>query len=168
MDGDDEFSSLFSIGDEDVTDDGSSRQKSSKTENRSLDEGQHVYKTIMVAWGDNTYNQLGLAKSTDKTRTLSSYKSMKPRADQVAVPPTPALYPGTIGIDMPSVSTVSCGEHHTLAVCQDGTLWSWGRNDCGQLGHGNTKENKYKMPTQVMAMAKKICIKAAAGGQHSL
>ena len=43
--------------------------------------------------------------------------------------------------------TVSAGQHHTLAIKTDGTLWSWGRNTYGQLGDGtNTDKN---IPTQV-------------------
>ena len=150
----------------------SSRAKSSMAEGRSVvaTEGRPVglgYKGFMVGWGDNKYNQLGLATSKDKKHTLSSYKDMKPPNGHLAIPPTLVKYPETVGVNLPSVSTVSCGEYHTLAVCQDGTLWSWGRNQCGQLGHGDNKD-KYVMPTQVMALAKKICIKAAAGGQHSL
>ena len=30
------------------------------------------------------------------------------------------------------------GHHSALAVKTDGTLWSWGQNEYGQLGHGNT------------------------------
>jgi len=29
---------------------------------------------------------------------------------------------------------VSAGYGHTLAIRDDGTLWSWGANDIGQLG----------------------------------
>jgi alpha-tubulin suppressor-like RCC1 family protein len=31
---------------------------------------------------------------------------------------------------------VSAGAEHVLAQKRDGTLWAWGRNDCGQLGVG--------------------------------
>jgi len=33
---------------------------------------------------------------------------------------------------------ISCGFRHTAAIKTDGTLWSWGRNDTGQLGNNNT------------------------------
>ena len=35
-------------------------------------------------------------------------------------------------------SYVSAGGWHTVAIKEDGTLWSWGRNDEGQLGDGST------------------------------
>ena len=35
------------------------------------------------------------------------------------------------------VSAVACGEYHTLVIQDDGTVWTWGSNDCGQLGDGS-------------------------------
>jgi alpha-tubulin suppressor-like RCC1 family protein len=35
-------------------------------------------------------------------------------------------------------SQIACGDSHALATRTDGTLWSWGNNDVGQLGHDNT------------------------------
>ena len=43
--------------------------------------------------------------------------------------------------------TVSCGLTHTLGIKNDGTLWTWGRNDSGQLGLGNTTNKN--TPTQI-------------------
>lgn len=34
-------------------------------------------------------------------------------------------------------SKVNAGENHSLAIKTDGTLWSWGRNNYGQLGTGD-------------------------------
>ena len=39
------------------------------------------------------------------------------------------------------------GQHHSMAVKTDGTLWGWGRNNSGQLGVGNTTD--YSSPVQV-------------------
>jgi hypothetical protein len=35
-------------------------------------------------------------------------------------------------------SEIACGDSHALAIRTNGTLWSWGNNDEGQLGHNNT------------------------------
>ena len=43
----------------------------------------------------------------------------------------------------------ACGEYHVTAIKTDGTLWSWGRNDSGQLGD-NTIVNK-SSPVQTVA-----------------
>ena len=37
--------------------------------------------------------------------------------------------------------------YYVVATRNDGTLWSWGRNDTGCLGHNN--ETKYSSPTQI-------------------
>ena len=124
------------------------------------------HKGFIVVWGNNGHNQLGLC-SYDRAKRGKEHKPMLVPKAKIGMPPTVMRYPYTCAANLPSVSTVSCGEYHSMAVCQDGTLWSWGRNHMGQLGHGDTKDH-YKWPMQVMALAKKICIKAAAGGQHSL
>lgn len=33
---------------------------------------------------------------------------------------------------------VSCGQAHTVAIKNDGTLWTWGYNSAGQVGNGTT------------------------------
>jgi alpha-tubulin suppressor-like RCC1 family protein len=118
----------------------------------------------IIAWGNNQHFQLGC--TADPGANVDSNERRKPLSvprNQVACPPTLLKFEA-----LPSVTTVSCGEYHTIAVCQDGSLWTWGRNNMGQLGHGDCAEGKYKLPKQVMGLAKKICIRAAAGGQHSL
>jgi len=42
---------------------------------------------------------------------------------------------------------ISCGLDYTVGIKSDGTLWSWGRNNFGQLGIGNTEH--MLTPTQV-------------------
>ncbi|MDB4980460.1 MAG: repeat-containing protein [Myxococcales bacterium] len=38
------------------------------------------------------------------------------------------------------MQAISIGATHTLAIQTDGSLWSWGKNDKGQLGDGNTTD----------------------------
>lgn len=38
------------------------------------------------------------------------------------------------------IKQVACGDTHTLAITDDGALYSFGRNQNGQLGHGNTSD----------------------------
>jgi hypothetical protein len=35
---------------------------------------------------------------------------------------------------LPKIATVAAGENHTVALASDGTVWTWGKNDFGQLG----------------------------------
>ena len=47
-------------------------------------------------------------------------------------------------------SKVSSGSNHTLGIKTDGTLWSWGEGNFGQLGNGlDGNENKTSSPFQI-------------------
>jgi alpha-tubulin suppressor-like RCC1 family protein len=37
---------------------------------------------------------------------------------------------------------ISGGGYHSLALKSDGTVWTWGRNNYGQLGDGTFKNRK--------------------------
>ena len=52
---------------------------------------------------------------------------------------------------------ISSGANHTLALRNNGTLWTWGYNGYGQLGNGTT--NHYSSPIQVGSLTswKHIC-----------
>jgi|GEM_PF-1091821 len=65
------------------------------------------------AWGDNTYGQLGLDDTVNRTE------------------------PVRVGSDVLWVKAV-CGGNHTLGLRSDGTIWSCGKNFYGQLGMGDT------------------------------
>jgi alpha-tubulin suppressor-like RCC1 family protein len=75
------------------------------------------------SWGNNFYGQLGLGNTT-------RYSS-----------------PKQVG-SLTSWLTVSAGSYSsTAAIKTDGTLWTWGQNNFGQLGLGNTVDRS--SPSQV-------------------
>ena len=80
-------------------------------------------------WGRNFYGQLGNNDSGDSTANKSS--------------PVQTVSAGT------NWKYVSCGETFVTALKTDGTLWTWGRNNNGQLGD-NTTTNK-SSPIQTVA-----------------
>ena len=57
---------------------------------------------------------------------------------------------------------ISASPHHILFIDKDGTLWTWGKNDFGQLGDG-TRKDRLK-PVAVLKNVKEV----AAGLYHSL
>ena len=59
---------------------------------------------------------------------------------------------------------VSAGGAHTAAVRTNGTLWSWGCNNCGQLGHNNTVSRS--SPVSVVGGFTDWC-QVSAGYQHT-
>ena len=47
-----------------------------------------------------------------------------------------------------SFSQISCGNYHSAGLKSDGSLWTWGRNDLGQLETGNIVS--YSSPVAVI------------------
>lgn len=62
-------------------------------------------------WGENLYGQLG-----DDTIDICKNEPVQVK-----------------GIE--GVKAIAAGERHTVALKEDGTVWSWGNNVFGQLGH---------------------------------
>jgi alpha-tubulin suppressor-like RCC1 family protein len=75
------------------------------------------------AWGSNAYGQLGI----DSTATSANV-------------------PTQVGT-LTTWTAIACGYWHSLALQSNGTLWTWGYNNSGQLGTGNT--TNYNAPQQV-------------------
>ena len=92
------------------------------------------------AWGKNDSGQLG----------DGSYNIDRP---------TPVFVSGLV-----NVVSIAAGKSHSMALKKNGTVWTWGQNDKGQLGIGST-ENKHH-PVQLENLSDIIAI--AAGGEHSL
>ena len=61
-------------------------------------------------------------------------------------------------------SQVVCGLDWTAAIKTDGTLWTWGRNNMGQLGLGDTTNRS--SPVQVGALT--TWAKVSAGAIHAM
>ena len=88
------------------------------------------------AWGYNEYGQLG-----NGTTTSSHEKPV-----QVS------------GIS--DIVAVAGGEGHTIALKSDGTVWTWGWNNYGQLGNGTKGTNEY-IPIQVNELSNVTAIAAS-------
>ncbi len=73
----------------------------------------------LYAWGKNNNGQLG-----------SNY-------------PNNQWTPTQVGGTSPDYSwvAVACGQEHTLALRNDGSLWAWGKNNVGQIGKNSTSAN---------------------------
>jgi len=98
------------------------------------------------AWGNAAEGRLGLGKAV---------------RDDVLVP-TRVGDDDTFGGH--SVVWASCGGKHTLAVCDDGCLYSFGRGAGGRLGHGD--RNKRFEPQRVRPAHLSKVIAASAGDAH--
>src|SRR5207244_1263478 len=76
-----------------------------------------VATSYVLAWGKNDYAQLGGGGVRDD--------DPHPRASEVD--------------NVCTAKQLAVGKDYTLALLDDGTVVSWGRNDHGQLGNGTKK-----------------------------
>ncbi|XP_035715246.1 ultraviolet-B receptor UVR8 [Folsomia candida] len=60
---------------------------------------------------------------------------------------------------------ISCGSCHSVALSDDGSVYSWGANDKGQLGEGSKIENN-PTPKRILLVAK--VTKISCGKHHTL
>ena len=95
---------------------------------------------VVASWGVNSYGQLGDGTTTSRSR----YGDVN-----------------ALGND---VVRAAAGYFHSLAVRSDGTVWTWGDNQYGQLGDG-TRTNRGS-PVRVMGLTG--VTQVAAGYGHSL
>lgn len=65
-----------------------------------------------------------------------------------------------------TVKTITCGDTHTLAVLHDGRLFSFGRNQNGQLGNGTNDD--CLEARMVSNLAAETVTGAACGAEHSV
>lgn len=85
-------------------------------------------------WGKNTEGELGIGTS-DSNNHLT---------------PTEVLGPGGTGF-LSGVTAIAGGTYHSSAVRSDGTAWTWGADDLGELGDGDgTQQLEQNSPVQVV------------------
>lgn len=94
------------------------------------------------AWGDNVSGQIGNGNTgTDQT--------------------TPVQVSG-----LTNVVKITAGRFFSLAIKNDGTVWSWGENLYGQLGNGTTTDSN--VPVQVSGLSGVTSAVAATGAFHCM
>ena len=95
------------------------------------------------AWGGNSRGQLGNGDG--------SYASSS----------SPVIVSG-----LTSVSQVSAGWKHTLALKSNGTVWAWGQNDNGEVGNGIKSTIGVTLPIQVSGLTNMTAV--SGGDCHSI
>ena len=68
--------------------------------------------------------------------------------------------------DLRSIKAIAAGGEHTVALRDDGTVWTWGANWHGQLGLADGAHYSQDMPAQVMDIRNVIAV--AAGAHHTV
>ncbi|KAM6220949.1 putative E3 ubiquitin-protein ligase HERC6 [Rhynchocyon petersi] len=98
----------------------------------------------VFAWGAGAEGQLGTGEFKE-----------------ISVTPKKVL-----GLADIKIIQVSCGHYHSLALSQDGQVFSWGKNSHGQLGL-RTKCPSAASPQRVRSLEGIPLAQVAAGGEHS-
>ena len=62
------------------------------------------------------------------------------------------------------MATLAAGSRHNLAVLENGSVWSWGKNDYGRLGHGGRTDQL--TPGAVTSLSDIVAV--AGGLRHSV
>ena len=103
-----------------------------------------------LAWGFNGYGGLGDNSTTSR---------------DVAVPVT-----ATGVLEGKTVVAMATGYAHSLALCSDGTLATWGFNGNGELGNNSTTDSLVPVAVRTLGtvLAGKSVVAIAAGGYHNL
>lgn len=95
----------------------------------------------LVSFGQNCRGQLG----------HSNKSPLKPQAIR--------------GLGRSNVFTLSCSYYHTIVACSDNGAFSFGRNDHGQLGHGDLLDKK--KPHEIKVLRGVFLVTVACGQYHT-
>ncbi|XP_058402336.1 probable E3 ubiquitin-protein ligase HERC6 [Diceros bicornis minor] len=102
------------------------------------------HKGRAFAWGAGSEGQLGIGEFKEINFTPKKIKTLT---------------------DI-KIIQVSCGDYHSLALSEDGQVFSWGKNSHGQLGLGKTFPSQ-NSPQRVTSLEGIPLAQVAAGGAHS-
>ncbi|XP_058105991.1 ultraviolet-B receptor UVR8 isoform X2 [Magnolia sinica] len=109
------------------------------------DEEEEEEEERVWSWGAGTDGQLGTGSANDHHLP-----------QQLPLSPSSAARP---------ISHIACGGAHAIALLQGGRVLTWGRGNCGQLGHGDLLNS---LKPKLVEFFKNIVIcHVSAGWNHS-
>ena len=100
--------------------------------------------TVNFSWGHNGYCQLGNG-STNQGLTPAIIQNSLLGRKVVQVILSTMWMKNVDPVDHVDhlLFQVACGSHHSLCLTSDGDIFSWGQNNCGQIGSGTTTNQRY-------------------------
>ena len=66
--------------------------------------------------------------------------------------------------NLPKINMISCGAYFTVCVDYEGFIWSFGENNAGQLGTGNTTD--FNIPQKILNIPPVLSV--SCGDEHTL
>lgn len=104
---------------------------------------------MIAAWGNNFNGQLGDQTNADRSRPVEVTASGALAGRRVVA--------------------IAAGAYHSMALCDDGTIATWGNNEFGKLGDGGTSNRNVPVAVDLTGvLAGKSVIGIAAGESFSL
>ncbi|XP_020287366.1 RCC1 and BTB domain-containing protein 1-like [Pseudomyrmex gracilis] len=104
----------------------------------------------VFSWGHNGYCELG--NGTSNQGVVPTLVNMPTTADNSR---------------MKRVVDIACGSHHSLALTEEGEVFAWGQNNCGQVGSGLSSNQG--IPRQInSSLAGKKIVQVACGQTSSI
>ena len=102
----------------------------------------------LVAWGSNSHGQLGDASTSDQ--------------------PFPVMVDRSGVLLGKTIVAIAAGSQHSLALCSDGTIAAWGKNQYGELGDSTNADSPVPVAAnQGGVLSAKTVIDIEAGGASS-
>eukprot|EP00803_Ostreobium_quekettii_P006172 evm.model.scf_450.2 EVM.evm.TU.scf_450.2 scf_450:27460-36815(+) len=113
--------------------------------------------------GGTDFSQLGRTRKRNMSEVEK--QELLDRTERYPNLPEPHRIKALMGVKIRFVAS-GCASVHCIAGDMDGRLFTWGRNEKGQLGHGDTHQRN--VPTLVEALRNKNVVTAAGGRHHTV
>lgn len=81
--------------------------------------------------------------------------------------PTPVILPFSEQLPHLRIKHVACGTDYTVVLTEDGAVYTFGTNDYGQCGHGNSNSRYIEKPRRVGVLAPTSVVTVDAGEYHT-
>ena len=95
------------------------------------------------AWGNNTYGQVGVNSSGEDVLAPTQVGGFASSSEQLSGPNTP--------YKLDNVLAIAAGGRHAVALTYGGAVYTWGDNDYGQLGIGDTSSRSTYYAREVLS-----------------
>lgn len=105
----------------------------------------------------------GVSLAIDNKGRLWTYGDDKQSLGRTLKPEQSAAIPA-IGKLPKRVVDMSANAHAIYALLEDGTVWSWGYNNAGQLGTGERNEKGHPLPARIPSLSSIVLIASGMGG----